>query len=103
MNNLPRVLIIDENSHDRALASMVLAGEFGNIELEEVGTATEFSSALAAGRFGIVITEAAFSWSTGVELIRVVRELRPDCPVILFTAETGEDLWSETLSLRVDS
>jgi PAS domain S-box-containing protein len=102
VNNLPRVLIIDENPHDRALASMVLAGEFGNIELEEVGTATEFSSALAAGRFGIVVTEAAFSWSTGVELIRVVRELRPDCPVILFTAETGEDLWSETLRLSVD-
>jgi PAS domain S-box-containing protein len=102
VNNLPRVLIIDENPHDRALTSMVLAGEFGNLELEEVGTAAEFSSALAAGRFGIVITEAAFSWTTGVELIRVVRELRPDCPVILFSAETSEDLWSETLRQDVD-
>jgi PAS domain S-box-containing protein len=102
MNNLPRVLIIDENANDRALASLVLTGEFGNLELDAVGTATEFSSALAAGRFGIVITEAEFSWSTGLELIRLVRESRPDCPVILFTAEVGEELWSESLRLGVD-
>jgi len=102
MNNLPRVLIIDENANDRALASLVLTGEFGNLELDAVGTATEFSSALAAGRFGIVITEAAFSWSTGLELIRLVRETRPDCPVILFTAEVGEELWGESLRLGVD-
>ena len=102
MNNLPRVLIIDENANDRALASLVLAGEFGNLELDAVGTAAEFSSSLAAGRFGIVITEAVFSWSTGLELIRLVREVRPDCPVILFTGEVGEELWSETLRLGVD-
>lgn len=102
MNNLPRVLIIDENESDRSLASLVLAGEFGNLELEAVGTAAEFASSLAAGRFGIVITEAAFSWSTGPEIIRLVRDMRPDCPVILFTAEVGEDLWGETLRLGVD-
>ena len=102
MNNLPRILLIDENLNDRKLASLVLAGEFGNLELETVGTAAEFSSALASGRFGMVITEASFSWSTGVELIRLVRSVRPDCPVILFTAEVGEELWGETLRLGVD-
>jgi len=102
MNNLPRVLIIDENSHDRSLASLVLTGEFGNLEIDAVGTAAEFAGALAAGRFGIVISEAVFSWSTGLELIRLVRDVRPDCPVILFTAEVGEELWGETLRLDVD-
>jgi PAS domain S-box-containing protein len=81
---------------------MVLTREFGNLELEEVATAAEFSVALAAGRFGIVVTETAFSWSPGVDLIRVLREHRPDCPVIVFSAETGEDLWSETLRQDVD-
>jgi len=102
MNNLPRVLIIDENANDRALASLVLTGEFGNLEIDAVGTAAEFAGAIAAGRFGIVISEAVFTWSTGLELIRLVREVRPDCPVILFTAEVGEELWGETLRLDVD-
>jgi PAS domain S-box-containing protein len=102
MNNLPRVLIVDENANDRSLASLVLTGEFGNLELHAVGTAAEFSSALAGGRFGMVITEATFSWSSGLELIQLVREVRPECPVILFTAEVGEELWGETLRLGVD-
>ncbi len=102
MNNLPRVLLIDEDPSDRRLASLVLTGELGNVEMEAVGTAAEFSRALAAGRFGLVITEARFSWGDGLELIRLVREVRPDCPVILFTNETGEELWSETLRLAVD-
>ncbi len=102
MNTLPRVLLVDESSSDRRLASLVLAGEFGELNLEAVGTAIEFSGALAAGRFGLVITEARFSWGDGIEVTRLVRDVRPDCPVILFTAATGEDLWSETLRLGVD-
>ena len=102
MNNLPRVLHIDEKASDRRLASLVLKGEFGNLDLESIGTAGEFSAALAAARFGLVITEARLSWIRGIELIELVREIRPDCPVILFTAEIGEELWGETLRLGVD-
>ena len=29
----------------------------------------------------------------GVEVIELVRDLRPDCPIILFTAATGTELW----------
>ena len=102
MDKLPRILLVDESSSDRRLSSLVLAGEFGELNLEAVGTAIEFSGALAAGRFGLVITEARFSWGDGIEVTRLVRDVRPDCPVILFTAEIGEKLWSETLRLGVD-
>ena len=103
MNNLPRILLVDENPNDRKLASLVLAGEFGGLEIEAVGSAAEFSRAISAGRFGLVIIEARFTWSDGIELIRVVREVRADCPVILFTNEVGEELWSESLRHRVDA
>ena len=103
MNNLPRVLIIDESKSDQKLASLVLAGEFGNLELETAGTATEFSAALTAGRFGLVVTESNFTWGSGLDLVRLVRDVRPDCPVILFTTEVGEQLWSESLRLGVDA
>ncbi|MCU0234883.1 MAG: hypothetical protein MUE90_12735 [Thermoanaerobaculales bacterium] len=65
MNNLPPILLVDENPGDRRLAALVLAAEFGGLELETAGTAAEFSGALAAARFGLVITEAAFSWGCG--------------------------------------
>jgi PAS domain S-box-containing protein len=102
VNNLPRILLVDESASDRRLASVVLHGEFGDLNLEAVGSAIEFSEALAGGRFGLVITEARFSWGDGLEVTRLVRDVRPDCPVIFFTAETGEELWSESLRLGVD-
>jgi len=103
MNILPRVLIIDENESDQKLASLVLAGEFGNLDVETAGTAAEFSAALVAGRFGLVVTESDFTWGNGLDLVRLVRDVRPDCPVILFTTEVGEELWSESLRLGVDA
>lgn len=102
MNNLPRLLLVDENSADRELARLVLVSHFGEIEIEAVGTAIEFSRALAAGRFGLLITEARFSWGDGLEQIKLVREVRPECPVILFTAGGGDELLSGALRLPVD-
>lgn len=102
MMHLPRVLLVDENPGDRRLTALVLAGEFGDLDLEAVGSAVEFSGALAARSFRFVITEAKFSWGDGLEVARLVREVQPDCPVVLFTAETGEELWSESLRLGID-
>lgn len=102
MNNLPRILLVDENVSDRRLAELVLAGEFGNVDFEAVGTAAEFSRVLSQANFGMAIIETRCSWSEGSELIRLVRDVRTDCPVILFTAEEGEELWSESLRLGVD-
>ena len=34
MSGLPRLLLIDENKSDRELASLVLAGEFGELEID---------------------------------------------------------------------
>jgi PAS domain S-box-containing protein len=102
MNNLPRILLVDEDPSDRRLATLVLAGEFGDLDLEPIGSAVRFSGALAARRFGFVITEARFSWGDGLEVARLVREIQPECPVVLFTAAMGEELWSETLRLGID-
>ncbi len=102
MNNLPRLLLIDENPGDRELARLVLVSHFGDIDIEAVGTAIEFSKALASGRFGLVISEARFSWGDGLEQIKLVREVRPECPVILFTAAAGEELLGGALRIPVD-
>lgn len=102
MNNLPRILLVDENVSDRRLASLVLEGEFGKVDIEAAGTAAEFSRALSRANFGLAIIECRFSWGEGLDLIRLVREVQADCPIILFTGEQGEELWSESLRLRVD-
>jgi PAS domain S-box-containing protein len=102
MSSLPRILLVDDHESDRELAAVVLAGEFNRIDIEQVGSATEFSAALSAGLFGLVITEAELEWSDSLEVVELIRDLRPDCPIILFTAATGTELWNDALRLQVD-
>jgi PAS domain S-box-containing protein len=102
MSSLPRILLIDDSGSDRELASLVLSSEFKRVDIDHVGSATEFSSAMAAGLFGLVITEAKLEWSEGLEVVALIRDLRPDCPIILFTASAGTELWNDALRLQVD-
>jgi len=102
MSSLPRILLVDDHESDRELAALVLAGEFERVDIDRVGSAAEFSAALAAGLFGLVIAEVDLEWSDGLEVVELIRDLRPDCPIILFTASAGNDLWNEALRLQVD-
>ena len=102
MSSLPRILLVDDHDSDRELASVVLSGEFGRVDIEKVGSAAEFSAAMAAGLFGLVIAEADLEWSEGLEVIELIRDLRPDCPIILFTSSAGTELWNDALRLHVD-
>jgi PAS domain S-box-containing protein len=102
MSSLPRILLVDDDDGDRELASVVLSKEFDRVEIDQVGSATEFSTAIANGLFGLVITEADLEWSDQLEVVSLIRDLRPDCPIILFTRSAGSTLWNEALRLRVD-
>jgi len=102
MSSLPRILLVDGHDSDRELAALVLSKEFDRVDIDTVGSAAEFSAAMATGLFGLVITESDLSWSSGTEVIELVRDLRPDCPIILFTAATGTALWNDALRLQVD-
>jgi PAS domain S-box-containing protein len=102
MSSLPRILLVDDNESDRRLAALVLAGEFDRVDIDQAGTAAEFSAAMAGGQFGLVITESELGWSDGLEVVELVRDLRPDCPVILFTADSGAGLFNDALRLSVD-
>jgi len=102
MSSLPRILLIDDHGSDRELASVVLTREFNRVDIVQVGSATEFSAAIAAGLFGLVITEADLEWSEGLEVIELIRDFRPDCPIILFTSSAETELWNDALRLHVD-
>ena len=102
MSSLPRILLVDDHESDRELAALVLAGEFDHVDIEQVGSAAQFSAALTSGLFGLVISEVDLEWSDGLETVELIRDLRPDCPIILFTASTGTELWNDALRLQVD-
>jgi len=102
MNSLPRILLVDDHESDRELAALVLSNEFDRVEIDQVGSAAEFSAAMAAGLFGLVITDTELEWNDDLDVIELVRDLRPECPIILFTASAGTDIWNDALRLQVD-
>jgi PAS domain S-box-containing protein len=103
MNLLPPILLVDDNGADCDLAALVLNGAFGEVAVEQIRDAGALTRALAAHRFGLVITELELGWIGGTEVVRLVRELKPDCAVILFTRVLTAEVVDEAIRLGVDA
>jgi PAS domain S-box-containing protein len=103
MNLLPPILLVDDNADDRDLASLVLNGAFGEVAVEQIADAAALTRALAAHRFGLVITELDLSWVNGTEVVRLARELKPDCAVVLFTRSLSPAVVDDAIRLGVDA
>jgi PAS domain S-box-containing protein len=103
MNLLPPILLVDDSAEDRDLAALVLNGAFGDTSVDQIGDAGSLTRALAARRFGLVITELELGWIDGTEVVRLARELKPECAVVLFTRALSAEVVDEALRLGVDA
>ncbi|MGH8181791.1 MAG: response regulator, partial [Steroidobacteraceae bacterium] len=81
-----RVLVLDDNPHDRQLTLRELRKEFPDVAAVEPLDDGEFRKALKEATFDIVVTDFNLKWSNGVDIVRATKEERPHCPVIMFTA-----------------
>jgi len=80
-----RLLLVDENAQDRALAGLVLGRAFPEAQIREVDDAEDFATVLNRSRFDLVVTECLMNWTDGLSVFRAVREIQPQTPVIAFT------------------
>lgn len=103
MSALPPILLIDDGADDRELVALVLAGAFGEVAIEVAADAAALARAVSAGRFGAVLTEHELAWIRAGDVLRLVRDLRPDCPVIVVTGRPIERVSAELLPLAPDA
>lgn len=80
-----KILLVDDNAHDRDLASLVLGQKLKDSRIFPVGDALEFAEHLKAGDFNVVITERRCDWADDDRILHSLRRHYPRCPVILFT------------------
>jgi signal transduction histidine kinase len=97
-----RVLVLDDNPHDRQLTLRELRKEFPDVEAGEPLDDAEFREALADAMFDIVVTDFNLKWSNGVDIVRAVKEARPHCPVIMFTATGTQEVAVEAMKAGLD-
>ena len=101
-NNLRTILVIDDNPDDRALTVRALSIEFPFLNLKQIRTFEEFDVALAEGRFDLVITDYKVHWIDGLDVLRKVKDIRPDCPVIMFTGTGNEEIAVDAMKAGLD-
>lgn len=97
-----RILLIDDNPADRALATRELSQTLGNFIAIEVSTAEQFEDALRCQDFDLVITDYQLRWNNGLAVFDAIRAKNPDCPVIMFTGSGDEEIAVEGLQRGLD-
>ena len=92
MNKPLRILFIDDNPDDRALAVRALSREFPDLQVKTIIDATGFAQAQEAGDFDLVITDDQLCWTDGLAVLNALKARDPDCPVIMFTGTGSEEV-----------
>jgi DNA-binding NarL/FixJ family response regulator len=85
-----RILIADDHAIVRAGLKQFLAGE---IDLEVAGEAATGDEAIAlarAGGFDVVLLDISMPERNGVDVLKTLRDLRPELPVLILSAFAEE-------------
>jgi PAS domain S-box-containing protein len=97
-----KILIIDDNPSDRNLALRELKKLFPKLQYREIIDEADLNDALKRNQFNLVITDYQILWITGLEILRRVKEKRPDCPVIMFTGTGSEEIAVSAMKAGLD-
>ncbi|MBD0344868.1 MAG: PAS domain S-box protein, partial [Coleofasciculus sp. Co-bin14] len=97
-----RILVIDDNPHDRILAIRSLEREFPNIQAQEILKAEGLAQALETGNFDLVITDYQLRWSDGLTVLGAIKARYPECPVIMFTNSGTQEIAVEAMKSGLD-
>jgi signal transduction histidine kinase len=102
MSKPVRLLLVDDNPDDRAMALRAMRKEFGEVDAAEIRDLESLHAALSRFRFDLAIVDYQLLWSTGLEIFPRIREFAPDCPVIMFTGSGNEEVAVEALKAGFD-
>jgi DNA-binding response OmpR family regulator len=86
---MPRILVVDDQKDVRTMISMVL--RVNQFEVAEAGTAAAGLQLFREQAFDAVIVDIYLGDSNGLDLVRGMRELAPDLPVVAVSGMSAFD------------
>ncbi len=97
-----RVLLVDDNPDDRTLVARELTKAFPGLEVQQAWDQASLERMLDRDPFDLVITDYQLHWSDGLAVLRIIKSLWPDCPVIMFTGTGTEEVAVEAMKAGLD-
>jgi len=98
------VLVLDDNPDDRELVKREISAVFPDASFRDDGTDwARFEAALGdASAYDLVITDYALRWTDGIAVLRRVKALRPELPVIMFTGSGDQEVAVEAMKAGLE-
>lgn len=91
-----RVLVVEDDGVALDLLEEILKRDGFLVSVAQ--TYEEALQRLLSDRISLILTDLKMPGKTGMDLLKTVKDLYPDLPVILLTAFGDEHLWVEALS-----
>ncbi len=97
-----KILIVDDNPDDRALARREIDREYPNCQFRQAISAKELTQTLQSTQFDVVVTDYQLRWTDGITVLLAVKVHWPDCPVIMFTGSGNEEIVVQAMKAGLD-
>jgi len=97
MNELFRILYVDDYPLDRRLVRDALENEDGGFEITEAASREQFEEQLAEKGYDLVLSDFNILGFDGLEVIDSVRAHDPDIPVVIITGTGSEEVAVEAM------
>jgi signal transduction histidine kinase len=102
VQELSKILLIDDNPDDRLLAIRELKREFSNIEIREALNWSDIHKAFDDDDFDFVITDYELNWATGIEVLHEVKEHDASRPIVMFTNSGTQEVAVSAMKAGLD-
>ncbi|PKP52628.1 MAG: hypothetical protein CVT92_07805 [Bacteroidetes bacterium HGW-Bacteroidetes-1] len=94
-----RILHIDDNTHDRQLVKDVLRKEKDLFELTEADSREKFEKLLSEHDFDVILSDFNILGFDGLQVLEVVKKMKPDLPVIIVTGTGSEEIAIQAMKM----
>jgi DNA-binding NarL/FixJ family response regulator len=92
-----RILLVDDHAIVRVGLKQVLDESFPGSVFEEAGSAEEALSQVRMTAFDIVILDISLPGENGLDVLKKIRQVRPNLPVLILSVYTEEEFAVRTL------
>src|SRR5688572_28765745 len=92
-----RLLLLEDNPDDAFLIGRKLATELSHGKVTHVTTKAEFSAALKAGGWDLILSDYMLRAFDGLSALALARELSPNVPFLFLSGMVGDEVAVESL------